>query len=82
MKKPALAYVSSRKIVALDDTAAKWVRMLGGFRAFEERFVIPAWMTFAWQQTERRFTLFGTDVDMIRPENFLMEFVLMEKSDG
>ena len=39
-------------------------------------------MTFALQRTEHRFTLFGTDVDMIRPENVLMEFILMEKSDG
>ena len=44
--------------------------------------MIPAWMTSAQQRTEHRFTLFGTDIDMIRPENFLMEFILMEKSDG
>ena len=56
--------------------------MLGGSRAFEERFVIPAWMKFGQERAEYRFTLFGTDIDMIRPENFLMEFVLMEKSDG
>ena len=56
--------------------------MLGGSRALEERFVIPAWMKFAQERAEHRFTLFGTDIDMIRPENFLMEFVLMEKSDG
>ena len=31
---------------------------------------------------EHRFTLSGTDIEMIRPENFLMEFVLMEKSEG
>ena len=64
------------------DTAAKWVRMLGGFRAFEERLVIPAWVKFAEERTEHLFTLFGTDIDVIRPEKFLMEFVLMEKSDG
>ena len=58
------------------------MRILGGFRAFEERYVIPAWMTSAQQRTEHRFTLFGTDIDMIRPEKFLMEFILMEKSDG
>ena len=55
--------------------------MLGGSRAFERRFVIPAWMKFAQERAEHRFPLFGTDIDMIRPENFLMEFVLMEKSD-
>ena len=68
--------------VSLDDTAAKWVRMLGGFRAFEERLVIPAWEKFAEERTEHRFILFGTDIDVVRPEKFWMEFVLMEKSDG
>ena len=42
----------------------------GGSRAFQERFVIPAWMKFAQERAEHRFTLFGTDIDMIRPENF------------
>ena len=56
--------------------------MIGGFCAFEERLVIPAWVKFAEERTEHRFTLFGTDIDVIRPENFLMEFVLMEKSEG
>ena len=56
--------------------------MLDGFRAFEERLVIPAWVKFAEERAEHRFTLFGTDIDVIRPENFLMEFVLMEKSEG
>ena len=63
-------------------TAAKWVRMLGQFRAFEERLVIPAWVKFAEERTEHRFTLFGTDIDVIRPQNFLMEFFIMEKSEG
>ena len=54
--------------------------MLGGFRAFEERLVVPVWVKFAEERTEHRFTLFGTDIDLIRPENFSMEFVLMEKS--
>ena len=51
----------------------------------EERFVIPVWMKFAWERTEHRFTQFGTDIDMIdnwTTGNFLMEFVLMEKSEG
>ena len=56
--------------------------MLGGLRAFEERLVILAWVKFAEERTEHRFTLFGTDIDVIRLENFLMEFVLMEKSEG
>ena len=56
--------------------------MLGAFHAFEERLVIPAWVKFAEERAEHRFTLFGTDIDVIRPENFLMEFVLMEKSEG
>ena len=44
--------------------------------------MIPAWVKFAEERTEHRFTLFGTDIDVIRPEIFLMEFVLMEKSEG
>nr|XP_058960565.1 uncharacterized protein LOC131787481 [Pocillopora verrucosa] len=56
--------------------------MIGGFCAFEERLVTPAWVKFAEERTEHRFTLFGTDIDVIRPEIFLMEFVLMEKSEG
>ena len=56
--------------------------MLGGLRAFEERLVILAWVKFAQERTEHRFTLFGTDIDVIRPEIFLKEFVLMEKSEG
>ena len=56
--------------------------MLGGFRSFEKRLVVPAWVKLAEERTEHRFTLFGTDIDLIRPENFLMEFVLMEKSEG
>ena len=44
--------------------------MLGGFRAFKERLVIPEWMKFAEERTEHRFTLFGTDIDVIRPEKF------------
>ena len=43
--------------------------------------VIPAWMNFVEERTEHRFTLFWTDIDVIRPEN-LMEFVLMENSEG
>ena len=54
----------------MGDTAAKCVCMLGGFRTFEERFVIPSWMKVAQERTEHRVTLFGTDIDMIRPENF------------
>ena len=49
---------------------AKSVRMLGVFRAVEERFVILMWMKFAYERTEHRFTLFGTDIDITRPENF------------
>ena len=56
--------------------------MIGGFCAFEERLVIPAWVKFAEERTEHRFTLFGTDIDVIRPEIFLMEFVLMKKFEG
>ena len=56
--------------------------MIGGLSAFEERLVIPVWVKFAEERTEHRFTLFGTDIDVIRPEIFLMEFVLMEKSEG
>ena len=37
---------------------------------FEERLVIPAWVKFAEERTEHRFTLFGTDIDVIRPEKF------------
>ena len=44
--------------------------------------MIPAWVKFAEERTEHRFTLFGTDIEMIRPDNFLMEFVLMEKFEG
>ena len=44
--------------------------------------MILAWVKFAEERTEHRFTLFGTDIDVIRPENFLMEFVLMGKSEG
>ena len=44
--------------------------------------MISAWLKFAEERTEHRFTLFGTDIDVIRPEIFLMEFVLMEKSEG
>ena len=32
--------------------------------------MIPAWVKFAEEQTKHRFTLFGTDIDVIRPENF------------
>ena len=39
-------------------------------------------MKFAEERTEHHFTLSGTDIDVMRPENFLMEFVLMEKSEG
>ena len=42
--------------------------MLGGFRAFKERLVIPAWVKFAEERTEHGFTLFGTDIDVIRLE--------------
>ena len=41
-----------------------------------------SWLKFAEERTEHRFTLFRTDIDVIRPEIFLMEFVLMEKSEG
>ena len=33
------------------------------------------------KQTERHVILLWTDIDVIRPEN-LMEFVLMEESEG
>ena len=56
--------------------------MLGGFRVFEERLVIPAWVKFAEERTEHRFTLFEIDIDVIRPEKFLMDFLLMETSEG
>ena len=55
------------------------VRQISRFRG---RLVIPVWVKFAEERTKHRFTLFGTDFDVIRPENFLMEFVLMEKSEG
>ena len=46
----------------------------------------PVWeliqVKFAEEPTEHRFTLFGTDIDVIRPENFIMEFVLMESLKG
>ena len=77
-----MVYDMSYYIPITEDTAAKWVRMLGVFRAFEERLVIPAWVKVTEERAEHRFTLFGTDIDVIRPENFLMEFVLMEKSEG
>ena len=44
--------------------------------------MISAWLKFTEERTEHRFTLFGTDIDVIRPENFFMKFVLMEKSEG
>ena len=44
--------------------------------------MIPAWVKFAEERTEHRFTLFGTDIDVIRSKNFLMEFVIMEKFEG
>ena len=44
--------------------------------------MILEWMKFALERTEHRFTLLGTDIDMTRSDNFLMEFVLIEKSEG
>ena len=38
-------------------------------------------MTFVGNRTEHVLHFFWTDVDVIRPEN-LMEFVLMEKTEG
>ena len=38
-------------------------------------------MNFVEDQTEHRFPLFRTDIDVIRSED-LMESVLMEKSEG
>ena len=64
------------------DTATKRVRMLDRFRSFKELLVIPAWVEFDEERTEHRSTLFGTDIDVIQLENFLIEFVLMEKSEG
>ena len=64
------------------DTATKIVRMLNSFRSFKELLVIPAWVEFGEERTEHRSTLFGTDIDVIQLENFLIEFVLMEKSEG
>ena len=46
-----------------------------------QRFEIPALMNFVEERTKHRLTLFWADIDVIRPEN-LMEFVLMEKSEG
>ena len=40
-------------------TAAKWVRILGKFGAFEERLVIPAEMNFVGERTENCLRLFG-----------------------
>ena len=40
-----------------------------------------AWKNFVEERTEYCFTLFWTDIDVIRPEN-VMEFVLMEKTEG
>ena len=40
-----------------------------------------AWKNFVEERTEHCFTLFWTDIDVIRPEN-VMEFVLMEKTEG
>ena len=37
-------------------------------------------MNFVEERTEHRFTLFWTDIDVIRPKN-LTEFVLMENSE-
>ena len=34
-------------------------------RRIEKPCVISAWMKFAKERTEHRFTLFGTDIDMI-----------------
>ena len=39
-------------------------------RMLEKRLVIPARVNFAEERTEHRFTLFGTDIDVIRPEKF------------
>ena len=67
------------------DTATKRVRMLDRFRSFKELLlVIPAWawVKFGEERTEHRSTLFGTDIDVIQLENFLIEFVPMEKSEG
>ena len=44
--------------------------------------VDQTWIKFAQERTKHCFTLFGTDNDMIRPENFLMESALMEESEG
>ena len=52
------------------------------FAFFEERLVIPAWVKFAEERTEHRFTLFGIDIGVIRPEKVLMDFLLMETSEG
>ena len=52
------------------DLAAKWVRMLDGSRAFEKRVVIPAWTNFGEERAEHRSTLFGTDIDVIQPDNY------------
>ena len=44
--------------------------------------MIPAWVKFAEKRTEHRFTLFGIDIDVIRPKKILMDFLLMETSEG
>ena len=46
-----------------------------------QRLEIPALMNFVEEGTKHRFTHFWADIDVIRPEN-LMEFVLMETSEG
>ena len=48
----------------------------------KELLVIPARVEFGEERTEHRSTLFGTDIDVIQLENFLIEFVLTEKSEG
>ena len=41
--------------------------------------MIPAWVKFAEERAEHRFTLFWTDIDVIRPENFFNGVCSYEK---
>ena len=41
-----------------------------------------AWEKFAEERTEHRFTLFGTDIDVIRPENFEWSLFLWKSLMG
>ena len=44
--------------------------------------MVPIWVKVAEERTEHRFTLFGTDIDLIRPENFLWSSFLWKNLKG